>query len=271
MKWMTNRGYALLLGLVTLSLLAGCNLIEKQRPPEVELVWSSYVPKFQQETIGAAFDSYLGDSKWELVAGAKKDKYVRVTGKMTYQEKPVTAEVLFRVYPSEKSFEFDSLSFNEIEQPDIVATAVITDVFEKVNTTNSQIYEEVKRNLRMLMICETAYYDEYGTYTPDLVRLAFEPEQEIVHCQYAVSLGTVSVGTRDQEYTVVAACDPGDGGPPEHWAAVYAQPGLTRGVDGPWGKCSGDGVWSRAGKFLGAGVINTGYAPFGLCTEPNAG
>ncbi len=126
---------------------------------------------------------------------------------------------------------------------------------------------EWRTNLAALRTAELAHFAEFDTYVAAAPVPAQVPrgkpvpwplDSEAVHgfntlgfaprdatrCSYAVA-------TDEASFTAVAVCDPWDRGEPIAWAYVGTEPGATSGVQGPFGRCSADGVWSaRRGRVL---------------------
>jgi len=82
-------------------------------------------------SIGVVFDRYLGESHWESIVGADGLHYVNVTGRMTYQGKPTTALIQFRVNLGAGSFEMSALEFNGIAQSQLMILVLIADIYNE--------------------------------------------------------------------------------------------------------------------------------------------
>ena len=70
-------------------------------------------------------EGFMASPKWSSGIAEGNIKFVNVSGKMTYMEKPVTADIQF-ILKGEKSFEFNALEFNEIPQNKLMAGALFT-------------------------------------------------------------------------------------------------------------------------------------------------
>ena len=91
--------------------------------PDIERIKNGRLTGCPNKTINQMVDGFMSSPKWS--SGIAKDniKFVNVQGKMTYMEKPVTADIQF-ILKGENSFEFYALEFNEIPQNKLMVGAL---------------------------------------------------------------------------------------------------------------------------------------------------
>ena len=91
--------------------------------PDIERIKNGRLTGCPNKTINQMVDGFMSSPKWS--SGIAKDniKFVNVKGKMTYMEKPVTADIQF-ILKGENSFEFYALEFNEIPQNKLMVGAL---------------------------------------------------------------------------------------------------------------------------------------------------
>ncbi|MEQ8853577.1 DUF4339 domain-containing protein [Gimesia sp.] len=97
----------------------------------IDIVRNGYLKINQTISVGQAFDSFLSNPKWEEIEAEDGNQYVNVTGEMTVNEESVNAKLQFRVFPETKTFKYQALTFDGIEQNDAMATNLIVTAFNE--------------------------------------------------------------------------------------------------------------------------------------------
>ena len=93
--------------------------------PVIERIINGRLTSCPNKTINQMVDGFMTSPKWS--SGIAKDniKFVNVSGKITYMEKPIKADIQF-ILKGEESFKFNALEFNEIPQNKLMAGALFT-------------------------------------------------------------------------------------------------------------------------------------------------
>lgn len=80
-------------------------------------------------TLGKAVEGFMSNVKWESIKADDGNTYVNVKGGITYDSKPVTAVIQYRVYDSGR-FEHQALEFNEVPQSAFMYWGLVEKMFE---------------------------------------------------------------------------------------------------------------------------------------------
>lgn len=104
----------------------------------VNIVRNGYLEFNKTISVGEVFDSFFSNPKWEEIETENGNQYVNVTGGMTVNQKPINAKLQFRVFPDTKTFKYQALSFDGIEQNTAMATNVIATAFSEAGGVRGQ-------------------------------------------------------------------------------------------------------------------------------------
>ena len=99
--------------------------------PDVVLVKNSHPKNIESTTIGRAVDEFMDNPKWEGITGTDGNPYVNVSGRVTYQDKIVTAKFQFRLDRINKTCECTALEFNDIAQNKIIMLALLSKMYNE--------------------------------------------------------------------------------------------------------------------------------------------
>ena len=103
--------------------------------------------KYPENTVGEAVEGFLSDPKWISFIGEDGNKYVNVTGGMSYQKQKISAMMQFKIDIANNTFEAFALEFNGISQNKIMLKALVKKMFESQsmsmsNKTGKKITQE---------------------------------------------------------------------------------------------------------------------------------
>ena len=107
--------------------LAGCG-----DSAEVKMVKGGKLQMCPNATVEEMVDGFLGDPSWESGKSNDGQEFVNVEGKMTFQEKEVTAKVQFFINKDRTSFQYNAFEMNDIPQNNFIASALLSKMCESV-------------------------------------------------------------------------------------------------------------------------------------------
>jgi hypothetical protein len=98
---------------------------ESQSDPIVEMVKGGKLGICPEKTIEEMTKGFMASPNWEGGSDAEGNKFVNVSGGITYSEKQVNALVQFVVNPGKNTFEFSAMEFNGVPQNALLANALL--------------------------------------------------------------------------------------------------------------------------------------------------
>lgn len=96
--------------------LAGCG-----DSAEIKMVKNGTLQMCPGSTVDQMVDGFMGDPSWESGKSDDGKEFVNAVGKITLQEKPVTAKVQFLIDKKQNSFQFNAFELNDIPQNNLMA------------------------------------------------------------------------------------------------------------------------------------------------------
>lgn len=128
--WYKNKWYLVaLIGISVVVVL--CFLLSSfVDSPEVRLVKSGSLQICPNVTINDMVDNFMGSPSWEAIETEKGEKYVNVSGDISYCDKKVRATIQFAVDLKKKTFEFYALEFNGVPQSNFIAMGLLYKMVE---------------------------------------------------------------------------------------------------------------------------------------------
>lgn len=83
-----------------------------------------------QATVGKMVDGFMENPSWESGVSENQQKFVNVSGGITYMGKPVKAVVQFMLNEKEGTFQYNAFEVNEIPQDNLIAAALLEKMCE---------------------------------------------------------------------------------------------------------------------------------------------
>ena len=104
----------------------------------ISIVRNGYLGLNQTISVGQAFESFFSNPEWEEIEAENGNQYVNLTGGMTINQKPVNAKLQFRVFPDTRTFKYQALTIDGVEQNDAMATNLIVTAFHEAGIAKGQ-------------------------------------------------------------------------------------------------------------------------------------
>ena len=100
---------------------------------EISIVKNGHFNGHPQKTVGEAVDNFFANPKWESGVGSdgetKGKTLVNATGKITYMDKEVKAEIQFIVNKDNGTFNMNAFEMNGIPQNVFMVAGLINKMF----------------------------------------------------------------------------------------------------------------------------------------------
>lgn len=109
---------------------------------EITMVKTGYLTSYPNISIEEAVNGFFGNPSWEAIIADDGNKYVNVTGDMTYMEKEVVGSLQFKIYEANNSFEINAFEINNLPQNKLMLAGLLTNMFgsgfeNQLNTDNN--------------------------------------------------------------------------------------------------------------------------------------
>lgn len=88
-------------------------------------------------TVEQMVNGFMGNPSWEAGSSEKSEKFVNVSGDITYAEKPVRAVVQFMVNEKNNAFQYQAFEINGVPQNNLIAMALLSKMCESTRITQS--------------------------------------------------------------------------------------------------------------------------------------
>lgn len=95
---------------------------------EVSLVKDGMLDACPQKTVGGMATDYLGAPSWQSLVAEDGKTYVNLSGKITFNEKPVDALIQFLVHERGDTFEINAFEMNGISQNLLMLNGLLTNM-----------------------------------------------------------------------------------------------------------------------------------------------
>jgi len=96
---------------------------------EISMVKNGTLSGYPNKTVGEAVEEFFGDPNWQAILGNDRNKYVNVTGSISYMQEEVRALMQFKLNVKNNSFEINALEFNGIPQNRLILTALLDKMY----------------------------------------------------------------------------------------------------------------------------------------------
>jgi hypothetical protein len=109
---------------------------------EITMVKTGYLTSCPNISIEEAVNGFFGNPSWEAIIAEDGNKYVNVTGDMTYMKKEVVGSLQFRIYEENNTFEINAFEINDLPQNKLMLAGLLADMFgggfeNQLNTDNN--------------------------------------------------------------------------------------------------------------------------------------
>lgn len=102
---------------------------------EISMVKNGTLANFPNKTIGEAIEGFMGNPHWDTILGNDGNKYVNVTGSISYMQEEVRAAIQYRLNDNDNSFQINALEFNGIPQNGLILAVLLDKMY---STSSSQ-------------------------------------------------------------------------------------------------------------------------------------
>jgi hypothetical protein len=120
-----NKYFITLLIIASMFIVNGCDDTR-----EVKMIKEGKLESCPNATVNQMVDGFIGSPSWESNETAEGQKFVNITGRITYSEKEVDALIQFFIDPDKGTFNFNAFEINELPQNNLLAMGLLEKMCE---------------------------------------------------------------------------------------------------------------------------------------------
>jgi hypothetical protein len=92
---------------------------------EIKMVKAGHLSSCPENNLENNVNNFFGSPKWESIQGADGTKFVNIKGKISFMDKPVSANLQLKINDDGKSFVYQAFELNDIPQNRLMAMGLI--------------------------------------------------------------------------------------------------------------------------------------------------
>ena len=96
----------------------------------VKMVKAGILNDYPNKTVGEAFDSFMGNARWESGISSEGQRFVNVKGSILYANERVEAAIQFLIDYDNGTFEYNACEFNGVPQTNFMFQALLGKIYE---------------------------------------------------------------------------------------------------------------------------------------------
>ena len=117
---------------------------------EITMVKEGYFTSYPNKSIEQAVNGFFGNPSWEAIIADDGNKYVNVTGSMTYMEKEVVGKLQFKINEENSTFEINAFEINGLPQNRLMLAGLLSKMFDDGSNNNINTEKNINSDLELI-------------------------------------------------------------------------------------------------------------------------